>query len=210
MSCTEVYEEVLSSASIGETVPDFVMEAYDPEDCGFTEVKFEEVRKAGKWLVLFFYPADFTFVCPTELADLADKHAELEKLGCEVVSVSTDTKFTHLAWKNDERLLQNVKYKMAADTTGEVSDFFGVYDHNTGLALRGTFVINPDGVLVSSEVNFYNVGRNAEELLRKIEANVYLKDHPEEACPAKWTPGDKTLTPSEKLVGKVYEELNGE
>ncbi|ACS78105.1 peroxiredoxin [Maridesulfovibrio salexigens] len=210
MSCTEVYEEVLSSASIGETVPDFVMEAYDPEDCGFTEVKFEEVRKAGKWLVLFFYPADFTFVCPTELADLADKHAELEKLGCEVVSVSTDTKFTHLAWKNDERLLQNVKYKMAADPTGEVSDFFGVYDHNTGLALRGTFVINPDGMLVSSEVNFYNVGRNAEELVRKIEANVYLKDHPEEACPAKWTPGEKTLTPSEKLVGKVYEELNGE
>ncbi|WP_027720525.1 peroxiredoxin [Maridesulfovibrio zosterae] len=209
MSCHHGdYEEVLSIAAIGETVPEFVMEAYDPCDCGFCEVKFEEVKKAGKWLVLFFYPADFTFVCPTELADLADKHAELEKLGCEVVSVSTDTKFVHLAWKTDERLLQNVKFKMAADPTGEVSDFFGVYDHDTGLALRGTFIINPDGVLVSSEVNFYNVGRNAQELVRKIEANVYLKDHPAEACPAKWTPGEKTLTPSEKLVGKVYEQLN--
>ncbi len=209
MSCEhDHFEEILSVASIGETVPEFVMEAYDPEDCGFCEVKFEEIKKAGKWLVLFFYPADFTFVCPTELADLAEKHAELEKLGCEVVSVSTDTKFVHLAWKTDERLLQNVKYKMAADPTGEVSDFFGVYDHSTGLALRGTFIINPDGVLVSSEINFYNVGRNAAELLRKIEANVYLKDHPAEACPARWTPGDKTLTPSEKLVGKVYEQLN--
>lgn len=211
MSCEqENYEDIITQASIGEKVPDFTLEAYDPSDCGFCEVNFEEIRKAGKWLVLFFYPADFTFVCPTELADLADKHAELEKLGCEVVSVSTDTKFVHLAWKTDERLLADVKYKMAADPTGEVSDFFGVYDHATGLALRGTFVVNPDGVLVSSEINFYNVGRNAQELVRKIEANVYLKDHPAEACPAKWTPGDKTLTPSEKLVGKVYEELNGE
>lgn len=203
-------EDTLAVAAIGEKVPDFVLEAYDPTECGFSEVNSEEIRKAGKWLILFFYPADFTFVCPTELADLAEKHAELEKLGCEVVSVSTDTKFTHLAWRTDERMLQNVKYKMAADPTGEVSNFFGVYDHATGLALRGTFVISPEGVLVSSEINFYNVGRNAEELLRKIEANVYLKDHPEEACPARWTPGAKTLTPSEKLVGKVYEELNGE
>ncbi|WP_320171435.1 redoxin domain-containing protein [Maridesulfovibrio sp.] len=209
MSC-ENYEEVITQAAIGEKVPDFTVEAYDPEDCGFCEVSFEEIRKAGKWLVLFFYPADFTFVCPTELADLANKHAELQKLGCEVVSVSTDTKFVHLAWKNDERLLKDVKFKMAADPTGEVSDFFSVYDHTTGQALRGTFIVNPDGVLVSSEVNYYNVGRNAEELVRKVEANVYLKDHPAEACPARWTPGDKTLTPSEKLVGKVYEELNGD
>lgn len=211
MSCGhEHYEDVITQATIGEKVPDFTMEAYDPTEGGFCEVDFEKVRNDGKWLVLFFYPADFTFVCPTELADLAEKHEELKKLGCEVVSVSTDTKFTHLAWRTDERMLQNVKFKMAADTTGEVSDFFGVYDHATGLALRGTFVLNPEGVLVTSEVNFYNVGRNADELVRKVEANVYLKDHPAEACPAKWTPGEKTLTPSEKLVGKVYEELNGE
>ncbi|OEU68715.1 MAG: peroxiredoxin [Desulfovibrio sp. S3730MH75] len=209
MSCTHEHsDDFIPEAIIGEKVETFVMEAFDPEDCGFCEVDFEKIQKAGKWTVLFFYPADFTFVCPTELADLACKHAALEKLGCEVISVSTDTKFVHLAWKTDERLLQDVKFKMAADPTGEVSDFFGVYDPATGLALRGTFIINPDGVLVSSEVNFYNVGRNADELLRKVEANVYLKDHPAEACPAKWTPGEKTLTPSEKLVGKVYEELN--
>jgi len=168
----------------------------------------EALTKAGKWVVLFFYPADFTFVCPTELADLAEQHAELQAMGCEVVSVSTDTKFTHLAWKNDERLLEKVKYKMAADPTGAVSKYFGVYDWDTGLDLRGTFIINPAGVLVGSEVNFYNVGRNAEELARKMKANTYLIGHPAEACPAKWTPGDKTLTPSEKLVGKVYEALN--
>jgi peroxiredoxin (alkyl hydroperoxide reductase subunit C) len=97
---------------------------------------------------------------------------------------------------------------MAADPTGKISRYFGVYDGETGLALRGTFVINPEGVLVGSEINFYNVGRNADELVRKMKANVYLKDHPAEACPAKWEPGKKTLTPSEKLVGKVYEALN--
>ncbi len=195
-------------ARIGREVENFKMEVYDPAEGGFGEIELKKLRKGGKWVVLVFYPADFTFVCPTELADLAEKFQELKELGCEVVSVSTDTKFCHMAWKQDERLLQNVTYKMAADPTGKVSRYFGVYDHETGLALRGTFVINPDGVLVGSEVNFYNVGRNADELLRKMKANVYLKDKPAEACPAKWEPGKKTLTPSEKLVGKVYEALN--
>ncbi|QJB55881.1 redoxin domain-containing protein [Pseudodesulfovibrio sp. zrk46] len=195
-------------AKVGQPVPEFKMESFDPTEGGFNEVDLGAIRKEGKWAILFFYPADFTFVCPTELADLAAKHKELTDLGAEVISVSTDTKFTHLAWKNDERLLADVKYKMAADPTGEVSRFFDVWDYDTGLALRGTFIINPEGLLVSSEINFYNVGRNADELTRKMEANHYLKDHPEEACPAKWTPGGKTLTPSEKLVGNVYEALN--
>ncbi len=209
MSCGhEHYEDLIECARVGESVPEFSMEIYDPSEGGFSSVSFEELKRQGKWIVLFFYPADFTFVCPTELADLAEKHAALAKLGAEVISVSTDTKFTHLAWRADERLLQNVKFKMAADPTGEVSRFFDVWDHKTGLALRGTFIINPEGVLVSSEVNFYNVGRNADELLRKMQANIYLKDHPAEACPARWEPGKKTLAPSEKLVGKVYEALN--
>lgn len=195
-------------ARIGKEVEDFKMEVYDPEEGGFGEVELKTLREGGKWVVLVFYPADFTFVCPTELADLAERHPELKEMGCEVISVSTDTKFTHMAWRTDERLLANVKYKMAADPTGKVSRYFGVYDGETGLALRGTFIINPSGVLVSSEINFYNVGRNAEELARKMKANVYLKDHPAEACPARWEPGQKTLTPSEKLVGKVYEALN--
>ncbi|WP_027178401.1 peroxiredoxin [Maridesulfovibrio bastinii] len=201
-------EELLYVAEIGQKVPPFVLEAYDPEDFGFTEVDFEKIQKEGKWTVLFFYPADFTFVCPTELADLASKEEALKEAGCEVISVSTDSKFVHLAWKTDERLLKDVKFKMASDPTGEVSKFFNVYDPETGQALRGTFLIDPEGVLVSSEINYYNVGRNADELLRKVKAFVYVKDHPAEACPAKWSPGEKTLTPSEKLVGKVYEDLN--
>lgn len=209
MSNEYAQEDFLNEfAKVGKKVPEFVMEGYDADDCGFCDVDLGELRKQGKWVILFFYPADFTFVCPTELADLAARHAELVKLGAEVVSVSTDTKYTHLAWKNDERLMADVKFKMAADPTGEVSRFFDVWDYDTGLALRGTFVIDPEGVLVSSEVNYYNVGRNADELVRKMEANSYLKNHPEEACPAKWTPGSKTLAPSEAMVGKVYEALN--
>ncbi len=203
------HEETMPDfAKVGQPVPEFTMETFDPTEGGFGEVDLGELRKAGKWTILFFYPADFTFVCPTELADLALKHEELTKLGAEVISVSTDTKFSHLAWKNDERMMAGVKFKMAADPTGEVSRFFDVWDYDTGLALRGTFIINPEGVLASAEINYYNVGRNADELVRKMEANNYLKDHPAEACPAKWTPGEKTLTPSEALVGKVYEALN--
>ncbi|MEW5774621.1 MAG: redoxin domain-containing protein [Thermodesulfobacteriota bacterium] len=202
------HHPVIEHARVGREVKNFTMDTYDPTEGFFGTVSLEEIRKAGKWTVLFFYPADFTFVCPTELADLAGKHPELAAAGVEVVSVSTDTKFVHMAWKQDEKLLEKVRYKMAADPNGAVSRYFGVYDCASGLALRGTFIINPEGVLVSSEVNFYNVGRNAEELARKMKANIYLKDHPAEACPARWTPGDKTLTPGEKLVGKVYEALN--
>jgi len=200
--CVEVPE-----ATVGQEVVDFSMKVYDPTEGFFGEMAMEEQRKAGRWTILFFYPADFTFVCPTELADVAAKHEELVKMGFDVFSVSTDTEFAHLAWRNSEKLLENVRYKMAADPTGQVARYFGVYDPESGLALRGTFLINPDGVLVSKEVNFYNVGRNADELVRKCQANAYLRQNPNEACPAKWTPGAKTLTPSEKLVGKVYESL---
>lgn len=193
--------------SVGAEVPDFEMETYNPSSREFGKVSLSQLRGENKWTILVFYPADFTFVCPTELADLADQYEILKKLGAEVLAVSTDTKFSHLAWKDTEKLLAGVKYPMAADTTGAVSRLFGVYDAGTGLALRGTFIINPSGVLVCSEVNFYNVGRNADELVRKMEANVHLAAHPDEACPAKWHPGSKTLKPSEKLVGKVYEAL---
>ncbi len=192
---------------VGQKVPNFEMEIYDPKTGSFGKISLEDYLKERKWLILFFYPADFTFVCPTELADLAEYYDELVELGAEVISVSTDTKFVHLAWRNTEKLLENVKYPMGADPTGAVSRLFGVYDEKTGLALRGTFIINPDGVLVGSEVNFYNVGRNAEELVRKMKANVYLMSHPDEACPAKWEPGKKTLKPSEKIVGRVHEAL---
>lgn len=195
-------------AKVGQPVPEFTMEAFDPTEGGFVKVDLGALRKEGKWVILFFYPADFTFVCPTELADLAARHEDLKKLGAEVISVSTDTQYSHMAWKTSERLLENVRFKMGSDPTGEVSRFFDVWDYDSGLALRGTFVINPDGVLVSSEINFFNVGRNVDELVRKVEANTYLIDHPAEVCPAKWTPGGKTLTPNDAMVGKVYEALN--
>jgi peroxiredoxin (alkyl hydroperoxide reductase subunit C) len=193
--------------TVGQEVPQFELETFDPAERAFGKVSLAELKQQNQWTVLVFYPADFTFVCPTELADLAEKHPALKQLGAEVVAVSTDTKFSHLAWRDSEKLLAGVNYRMAADPTGTVSRMFGVYDENSGLALRGTFVINPAGTLVSSEINFYNVGRNADELLRKLEANVYLLTHPDEACPARWQKGAKTLKPSEAMVGKVFEAL---
>ncbi len=206
MSCEVEFNQEF--AKVGQAVPEFTMETFDPTEGFFGKVDLGQLRKDGKWVILFFYPADFTFVCPTELADLAEKHQVLKDLGAEVISVSTDTQYSHMAWRREEKLLENVQYTMAADPTGEVSRFFDVYDEETGLALRGTFVINPEGVLSSSEINFYNVGRNADELVRKLEANVHLRANPNEVCPAKWTPGEKTLTPDEKMVGHVWEALN--
>ena len=131
-------------------------------------------------------------------------------MGCEVITVSCDTKFVHLAWKNAEGELADVKYPMGSDPTGKLARMFGVYDEGTGLSLRGTFIISPEGKLMNSEVNFYNMGRNIDEMLRKFKANVYLSKKSDEGCPAKWKDkGDKTLKPSEKMVGKVHEALNG-
>lgn len=192
---------------VGQKVTDFELETFEPETSSFSKFGLAEAKQNKKWTILMFYPADFTFICPTELADLAEKQEELKKLGCEVVSVSTDTKFVHFGWIQQEKLLANVKYHMGADQKTTLSKLFGVYDEESGLALRGTFIINPDGVLVGSEVNFFNVGRNADELVRKIMAFDYVRNAPAEVCPAKWTPGEKTLKPSEKIVGKVYEAL---
>lgn len=201
-------ESANTIVSVGAKVPDFELETYEPAHGDFGKVSLADLKKAGKWTILVFYPADFTFVCPTELADLAVQHEKLEKLGAAVVAVSTDTKFAHMVWRNTEGLMKDVRYSLAADTNGAVSRLFGVYDEATGLALRGTFIINPEGKLVSSEVNYYNVGRNAEELVRKMEANVHLMAHPMEACPAKWTPGAKTLRPGVDIVGNVAQALN--
>lgn len=192
---------------VGETVPNFEMEAFDPKSGDFCTVSLEQMKKERKWTILAFYPADYTFVCPTELADLAERNEEMKKAGAEVISISTDTKFVHLAWHREEKLLEKVQYLMGADPTGKLSRLFGVYDEQTGLALRGTFIISPEGKLTGSEVNFYNVGRNAGELVRKVKANVYLSTHPDEACPANWNEGGDTLKPGAKLVGRVSEHL---
>jgi peroxiredoxin (alkyl hydroperoxide reductase subunit C) len=131
-------------------------------------------------------------------------------MGCDIITVSTDTKFVHLAWQRSEKELANVKYTMAADPTGKVARMFGVYDEATGLALRGTFIINPEGKVLNAETNFYNLGRNIDELMRKFKANLYMAKKPAEVCPSKWRDeGDKTLAPSAKMVGKVHEALGG-
>ncbi len=198
----------MSVVSVGSIVPDFEMDTYDPTTGGFGKFSLAANKAARRWTVVVFYPADFTFVCPTELADLGDRYEDLKKAGAEVVSVSTDTRFTHLAWQRDERLLSNVKYPMGADPTGEISRLFGVYNPASGLARRGTFIITPDGELAAAEISYGDVGRNADELLRKLQACIYVYENPGQACPAKWEPGAKTLTTGAKIVGKVYEALN--
>ncbi len=208
MSCCEEHDsELVPTIQVGKPVPEFTISVYNPVEHGFEELSLAQARSQKKWTVLFFYPADFTFVCPTELADLADQQDVLSGLGVELISMSTDTKFAHMAWRNSEPLLKNVQYKMGEDPTGDIARHFGIYDEESGLAHRGTFVIDPDGMLVAAEINFDNVGRNAKELVRKLQANVYLREHPGQVCPAKWEQGDKTLTPSAEIVGNVYDAL---
>ncbi len=200
-------EAAIKEVKVGQRVPDFKITYYDPKTKNFGSVNLYDILQEGKWVVLFFYPADYTFVCPTELADIGDKYNELTKMGVEVISVSTDTQYVHLAWTQAEPLLKNFKWRMGADTTGTISRLFGIYDENSGLCLRGSFIINPDGILVGSEVNHYPVGRDADELVRRIEAFQYIREHPDEACPAKWKPGKKTLKPGPDIVGRVGEVL---
>ena len=158
---------------------------------------------AGKWSVFFFYPADFTFVCPTELGDLADNYEEFNRLGVDVYSVSTDTHFTHKAWHSTSDTIGKIQYAMIGDPTGQITRNFGMMREEQGLANRGTFLVDPDGVIQFVEVTAEGVGRNAVELLRKIKAAQYVRTHPGEVCPAKWEEGDDTLAPSLDLVGKI-------
>ncbi len=166
-------------------------------------VELSEKDLADKWSVVFFYPADFTFVCPTELGDMADHYDELQKMGVEVYSVSTDTHFTHKAWHDTSDTINKIKYPMIGDPTGAITRNFGVMIEEAGLALRGTFVINPEGEIKIAEVHDLGIGRSAAELLRKVKAAQYVAEHDGEVCPAAWQPGAETLAPSLDLVGKI-------
>lgn len=168
--------------------------------------KFVPVSDAdlkGKWSVVVFYPADFTFVCPTELGDLADNYAAFKELGVEIYGVSTDTHFTHKAWHDTSDTIRKVQYPLVGDPTATLARNFQVLIEEEGLALRGTFVINPEGLIKIIEVHDNGIGRDAKELLRKVQAAKYVAEHPGEVCPAKWTPGAETLAPSLDLVGKI-------
>jgi len=184
---------------INSKVPEFKVQAYHNDN--FKAVSDKDLM--GKWSVFFFYPADFTFVCPTELGDMADKYSEFQKMGVEVYSVSTDTQFTHKAWHDTSETIKKIKYPMLADPTGHLSRAFGVYIDNEGLAYRGTFVVNPEGQIKIAEIHDNGIGRNAEELLRKVQAAQFVASHPNEVCPAKWKPGQQTLKPGLNLVGKI-------
>ena len=157
----------------------------------------------GKWSVVFFYPADFTFVCPTELGDLADHYDTFKSLGVEIFGVSTDTHFTHKAWHDASDTIRRIRYPLVGDPTGTLTRNFGVMIEEEGLALRGTFVVDPEGRIKLMEVHDNGIGRDARELLRKVQAAQYVAEHPGEVCPAKWTPGEATLAPSLDLVGKI-------
>jgi len=190
---------------IGKQMEEFEGEAYFSVEKEIKTVKLSEYR--GKWLVLLFYPADFTFVCPTELADLAKAYDKIKELGGEVLSISTDTAFVHKAWLETEPLLKDVRFPMLADPTGKVSRLFDVYDEGTGLALRGAFILDPEGTVKSVDITMYDVGRNIDEVVRRLKAYKYVTDNPGAACPAHWEEGDLSLNISLDMVGHVADFL---
>ena len=184
---------------INAQAPEFKVQAF--HNGSFKEVSNADI--AGKWAIFFFYPADFTFVCPTELVDLAEQYEKFQKLGVEVYSVSTDSHFTHKAWHDTSDSIKKINYPMLADPTGVLSRGFGVYIEEEGMAYRGTFLVNPEGQIKVAEIQDNSIGRNAEELLRKVEAALFVATHDGEVCPAKWKEGQATLKPSIDLVGKL-------
>ena len=184
---------------INAQAPEFKVQAFQNGE--FKTVSSDDIK--GKWAIFFFYPADFTFVCPTELVDLAGKYEELKKMGVEVFSVSCDTHFVHKAWFDTSDSIKKINYTMLADPLGVLAKGFGVYKEDEGVAYRGTFVVNPQGLIKLVEMQDNSIGRNADELVRKVKAAQFVESHPGEVCPAKWNEGADTLKPSIDLVGKL-------
>ena len=184
---------------INKQIPEFNVQAYQNGE--FKPVSSEDVK--GKWSVFFFYPADFTFVCPTELGDLADHYEELKGIDVEIYSVSTDTHFVHKAWHDASDTIRKINFPMLGDPTGVITRGFDVMIEEEGLALRGTFVVNPEGKVKVAEIHDLGIGRSAADLVRKVKAAQYVAANDGEVCPAKWQPGEETLKPSLDLVGKI-------
>lgn len=184
---------------IGQKIPDFELEAFHQEK--IKKIKFSDYK--GKWLVLIFYPADFTFICPTELEEAGRYYPEFQKLGAEVLSCSTDTVFVHKAWHEHSPSIKKIKYPMLADLTGKLCREFGAYIEEEGVSLRASFIIDPDQKLIAYEMHDNSIGRSAKELLRKLQAAKFVRENKGQVCPASWEPGKKTLRPGLKLVGKI-------
>ncbi len=195
-----------SIAKIDTKAPFFNLPYYEPKKDDESKISLEDLN--WKWKVLFYYPADFTFVCPTELKDMANVKDKFDDLWVEVLSCSTDTTFSHRAWVKHEKLMEWFPYKMLSDHNLEVADAYNILDEETWIAWRWTFIIDPDGIIRWIEVTSGPLWRNSDELLRKIEALQYMRANPAQACPAKWIPWAKTLTPSIKIAWEVYQELN--
>jgi len=185
--------------NINNPIKDFELDAYQNGE--IKKIKLSDFK--GKWLCLIFYPADFTFVCPTELEDTAKLYDKFLSLGAQVCSVSTDTAFAHKAWHDTSPAIKKVKYPMLADPTGELCKYFGTYIEDEGLSLRGSFIISPDGILKTIEIHDNDIGRSASELLRKLQAAKFIHENPGNVCPASWEAGKDTLKPSTELVGKI-------
>ncbi|RME55530.1 peroxiredoxin [Candidatus Woesearchaeota archaeon] len=184
---------------INKKAPNFNVKAYVNNE--IKNVSLEDYK--GKWVVLFFYPADFTFVCPTELGELADNYDKLKELNVEVLSISTDTVYVHKAWHDASETIKKIKFPMLADPAGNICRDYGTYIEEEGLSLRGTFIIDPDGVVKAFEMHDNSIGRSAKELIRKIQAAQYVNSHEGKVCPASWAPDKEDLNPSLELVGKI-------
>ena len=184
---------------INQAAPAFSADAFHNNEI----VKVNLSDYAGKWVVLVFYPADFTFICPTELGDIADAYGKLQELGAEVLSVSTDTAFVHKAWFDSSPMIGKIRFPMLADPTGKICKDYGTYIEGEGLSLRGTFIIDPEGVLKTFEIHDNSIGRSSDELIRKVEAAKFVAENPGQVCPMNWKPGSETLTPGLELVGKI-------
>lgn len=191
-------------ARVGQLAPEFTVDAY--HDGEFKTISLKDLR--GKWVVLFFYPGDYTFVCPTELTTLAARYSELANLNTEVLSFSTDSKFVHMSWVRDElsKMVETIPYPMCTDKSGTVGTAYGVFDEESGTDVRGWFLIDPDGVLQSMEILNPAVGRNIDEIIRQVKAYQYVREHNQEVLPCGWQPGESTLQPGEKLTGQVWKE----
>lgn len=194
--CCEEKDQFLR---IGNTAPNFEAEAFVDEQ--IKKVSLNDYK--GKWTILFFYPADFTFVCPTELGEMADKYEEFKKLGAEVLSISTDTVFTHKAWHDASETIKKIKFPMVADPSHKISWDYETLIPEEGVSLRGSFLIDPEGILKAYEIHDNSIGRSADELLRKLQAAKFTYENGGEVCPANWHPGSKTLKPGLELVGKI-------
>ncbi len=209
MNAQETHElnTIQKQVAIGKEIPNFTFEVFHNEKV--KKISFSSLRR--KWLILFFYPADFTFICPTELEEMAELYEEFKKQGAEVLSMSTDTVWVHKAWHDQSVAAKKIMFPMGADPSGKIAKAFGTYIENDGLAmredeglsLRGTFIIDPHGMVQMIEIHANNIGRSAKELMRKLQAAKFVAEHDGQVCPASWNPGDTTLTPGLKLVGKL-------